>query len=62
MDYATKIAVIAIIWSFGTAMFAICIPLVKITQSGVILPVILVICLFLSTITIVKVSTFDNSK
>ncbi|MGC1393436.1 MAG: hypothetical protein WA828_04065 [Coleofasciculaceae cyanobacterium] len=33
-----KIAAIAIIWSFATGMLAICIPLVSITNSGMILP------------------------
>jgi hypothetical protein len=32
-----KIATTAIIWGFATGMLAICIPLVAITQSGVIL-------------------------
>jgi hypothetical protein len=60
MNQGAKIAVIAIIWGFGTAMFALCIPLVKITQSGIILPIILVISICFSTVTVWKFQAFDD--
>jgi hypothetical protein len=59
MQYGAKIAVIAIIWGFGTAMLAICIPLVKITQSGIILPIILIVGICLSTITVWKFPHYE---
>ena len=38
-----KIGTTAIIWGFATGMLAICIPLVGMTQSGVILPLAVVL-------------------
>jgi hypothetical protein len=48
MQYPTErrtpyIVAIGLIWGFGTAMLAICIPLVSITQSGVILPLSVIV-------------------
>jgi hypothetical protein len=54
MNEKTKITVITVIWSLGTVMLALCIPLARITQSGVTLPLTLVICIFLATITVCK--------
>jgi hypothetical protein len=41
--YGAKVATTAIIWAFATAMLAICIPLVGVTQSGSILPLTLIL-------------------
>lgn len=38
-----KIGVTAIIWGFATGMLAICIPLVSITKTGLILPLVVVL-------------------
>ncbi|MDJ0724673.1 MAG: hypothetical protein QNJ38_06145 [Prochloraceae cyanobacterium] len=38
-----KVGTTAIIWAFGTAMLAICVPLTAITKSGPILPLALII-------------------
>lgn len=39
----SKIGATAIIWGFATGMLAICIPLVSITKSGFILPLVVVL-------------------
>jgi hypothetical protein len=38
-----KIGATAIIWGFATGMLAICIPLVNITDSGIVLPLAVII-------------------
>jgi hypothetical protein len=52
MNNGMKIGVTAIIWAFGTGMLAICIPLIKLTNSGIILPLSVIIGVSLSTIAI----------
>ena len=47
-----KIGSTAIIWSLATGMMAISIPLVKMTNTGIILPVVVVIGVSVSTIAI----------
>ena len=47
-----KIGSTAIIWTLATGMMAISIPLVKMTDSGIILPVAVVVGVSLSTIAI----------
>lgn len=47
-----KIGSTAIIWSLATGMLAISIPIVKMTNSGIILPVAVVIGVSLSTVAI----------
>ena len=47
-----KIGSTAIIWTLATGMMAISSPLVKMTDSGIILPVVVVIGVSLSTIAI----------
>jgi hypothetical protein len=49
---AAKIATTIVIWVAAAGMLAICIPLVSITQSGVILPVSVVIGVTISTVAI----------
>lgn len=53
----------AIIWGFATAMLAICIPLTKITKTGVILPLSVIIGATGSTIAVCRSSTrADRNK
>ncbi len=47
-----KVGATAIIWSLATGIMAICIPLVKISESGVILPLAVIIGLSISTVAI----------
>ena len=47
-----KVGATAIIWSLATGIMAICIPLVKISQSGVILPLALIVGVSISTVVI----------
>ena len=47
-----KVGATAIIWSLATGIMAICIPLVKISETGVILPLGVIIGLSISTIAI----------
>ncbi|MEL7035816.1 MAG: hypothetical protein AAFO04_09400 [Cyanobacteria bacterium J06592_8] len=47
-----KIGSTAIIWGFSTGMLAICIPLVSMTESGVILPLAVVIGATISTVVV----------
>lgn len=47
-----KIGSTAIIWTLATGMMAISIPIVKMTGSGIILPVTVVVGVSLSTIAI----------
>ena len=47
-----KIGSTAIIWSLATGMMAISIPIVKITETGVILPVAVVVGVSISTVAI----------
>ena len=54
-----KIGSTAIIWSLATGMMAISIPLVKITNTGIILPLAVVIGVSLSTIAIWLSSWFS---
>ena len=42
----------AIVWSLATGIMAICIPLVKISQSGIILPVTVMVGVSISTVAI----------
>lgn len=56
-----KIGSTAIIWGFSTGMLAICIPLVSMTESGVILPLAVVCGATISTI-VVWVSSFQTVK
>ena len=48
----SKVAATAIIWSLATGIMAICIPLVKISQSGIVLPSIVMIGVSISTVAI----------
>ena len=54
-----KIGSTAIIWSLATGMMAISIPLVKMTDTGIILPLAVVIGVSLSTIAIWLSSWFS---
>ncbi len=45
-----KVGATAIIWSLATGIMAICIPLVKISETGIILPLAVIIGVSLSTI------------
>jgi ABC-type enterobactin transport system permease subunit len=45
-----KIGSTAIIWGFSTGMLAICIPLVSMTESGVILPLAVIVGATISTV------------
>lgn len=56
-----KIAAIAIIWSFATGMLAICIPLVSITNSGMILPLAVIFGVNWST-KIIWYSSIQNAE
>lgn len=47
-----KVGATAIIWSLATGIMAICIPLVKISQSGIILPVTVMVGVSISTVAI----------
>ena len=47
-----KFGATAIIWSLATGIMAICIPLVKISQSGIILPVTVMVGVSISTVAI----------
>jgi hypothetical protein len=54
-----KIGSTAIIWSLATGMMAISIPIVKMTETGIILPIAVVIGVSLSTIAIWLSSWFS---
>ena len=47
-----KVAATAIIWSLATGIMAICIPLIKISESGVILPLTVIVGVSISTVAI----------
>ena len=47
-----KIATTIVIWVAAAGMLGICIPLVSITKSGVILPIVVVIGVTISTVAI----------
>lgn len=47
-----KIGSTAIIWSLATGMMAISIPIIKMTETGIILPLAVVIGVSLSTVAI----------
>lgn len=47
-----RVGATAIVWSLATGIMAICIPLVKISQSGVILPLAVITGVSISTIAI----------
>lgn len=47
-----KLAATAIIWGFATGMLGICIPLVSMTDSGVILPLTVIIGASLTTVVV----------
>ena len=47
-----KIGTTAIIWSLATGMMAISIPIIKMTNTGVILPIAVIVGVSLSTIAI----------
>ncbi|MBE9116035.1 hypothetical protein IQ249_09025 [Lusitaniella coriacea LEGE 07157] len=57
MEYRTrgqvsKVVATAFVWGFATGMLGICIPLVSVTQSGVVLPAIAILGASVSTIAI----------
>lgn len=54
-----KIGSTAIIWSLATGMMAISIPIVKMTSTGVILPIAVVVGVSVSTIAIWLSSWFS---
>ncbi|MGL5833787.1 MAG: hypothetical protein ACRC1Z_11235 [Waterburya sp.] len=54
-----KIGSTAIIWSLATGMMAISIPIVKMTETGIILPLAVVVGVSLSTIAIWLSSWFS---
>ena len=54
-----KIGSTAIIWSLATGMMAISIPIVKMTNTGIILPLAVVIGVSLSTVAIWLSSWLD---
>ncbi|MBD2104366.1 MHYT domain-containing protein [Leptolyngbya sp. FACHB-261] len=47
-----RIAATSVMWALGTGMLAICIPLVKVTQSGPLLPVAVVTAITISTVAV----------
>lgn len=57
-----KIGSTAIIWGFSTGMLAICIPLISMTESGVILPLAVVIGATISTVVVWLSSSQQSSK
>ncbi|TVQ44665.1 MAG: hypothetical protein EA365_09715 [Gloeocapsa sp. DLM2.Bin57] len=56
-----KIATTAIIWGFGTGMLAITIPIISMTDSGIILPLAVIIGSTVSTV-VVWIPWQDPSK
>ena len=48
----SKVFATAIIWAFATGMLGICVPLVSLTNSGVILPLLAIFGASLSTIVV----------
>src|ERR671932_1810656 len=52
-----KIATTAIIWGFATGMLSICIPIVGMTQSGVILPLAVVLGATVGTVVVWQFSS-----
>ena len=48
----SKIGATAIIWGFATGMLAICIPLVSMTESGIILPMAVILGATASTVVV----------
>jgi hypothetical protein len=54
-----KIGSTAIIWSLATGMMAISIPIIKMTETGIILPLAVVIGVSISTIAIWLSSWFS---
>ena len=52
-----KIATTAIIWGFATGMLSICIPIVGMTQSGVILPLAVVLGASVATVVVWRSSS-----
>ncbi len=52
-----EVRAIAIIWGFATIMLAICIPLTKITKSGVILPLAVIMGASGATVAVCRTST-----
>jgi hypothetical protein len=57
-----KIGSTAIIWGFSTGMLAICIPLISMTESGVILPLSVIIGATISTVVVWLSSSQSSSK
>lgn len=57
MGIGWKIGSTAIIWGFATGMFAICIPLVSATESGIVLPLSIIIAVTISTVAVWVSST-----
>ncbi len=47
-----KVGATAIIWSLATGIMALCIPLVKISQGGVMLPLAVIVGVSISTVAI----------
>ena len=57
-----KIGSTAIIWGFSTGMLAICIPLISMTESGIILPLAVIIGATISTAVVWLSSSQQSSK
>ena len=57
-----KIGSTAIIWGFSTGMLAICIPLISMTESGIILPLAVVVGATLSTVVVWVSSPRQSQK
>ena len=57
-----KIGTTAIIWGFATGMLAICIPIISMTNSGIILPLAIIVATAISTIVVWLSSERGQSK
>ncbi len=57
-----KIAATTIVWAFSTGMLGICIPLVSRTESGIALPLAVILGATTSTVVIWLSSSLDRLK
>lgn len=58
----SKVVATAFIWGFTTGMLAICIPLAAVTESGVILPLAVILGASVSTVAIWQAAREDRRK
>ena len=61
-NYGVKIGATAIIWGFATGMLGICVPIISISESGITLPLVVILGANITTIIVWYSGSYKSRK